>query len=309
MIDISIDLSNVLTVAGATLTVSLVVVFAFRPDIIICTFGLGGVRCTFRRNVRDAEERRADAGIPDYETGTAPYDLKSRDLVRNALDDLKSTMQDAISTAGRRPGSSPDVTATAEVLSQEGFVGATQAQLIEWLYQAGDSMLTSSGRSPFKPDAVHYWRLAQTVVHWLRSMVIPEIERKRRQAQTEKPPTRRHTQVGGYGVFPEPSTERPAAMLIALAGPLKGKRFAVDRPLYHIGAAPENDLVVSADEFVSSRHACLRHKNDNLFVFDAGSRNGTWLNDRRLSETAETLSVGDRLRMGESTFAVEAAAE
>jgi hypothetical protein len=308
MIDMNINMSEVLTVMGVTLTVTLAVVFAINPDAIVCTFGLGGVRCTFRKNVRDAEEKRADAGIPAYDPGTEPHDMRGRELVRSALDALRSATQEAVRAAGRRPTSGATIADTAEVLKKGGFVGATQAQFIEWLFTAGDSLLERSARSPFKSDAVHYWRLAQNVVYWLRYTVIPEIERKNREPG-DRPPPRRHTQVGGYGVFPTPSADQPAATLVAVSGPLKGRHFPVDRPVYHIGAASENDLVVSADEFVSSRHAYLRHQNDNLFLFDVDSRNGTWLNDRRLSEVAETLSIGDRFRVGESTFTVQAASK
>jgi pSer/pThr/pTyr-binding forkhead associated (FHA) protein len=60
---------------------------------------------------------------------------------------------------------------------------------------------------------------------------------------------------------------------------------------------PDLDLQVSA------RHATLVLDANGWLVRDSGSRNGTWVNGRRVVETR--LSDGDRLRFGENGPEVE----
>jgi hypothetical protein len=63
-----------------------------------------------------------------------------------------------------------------------------------------------------------------------------------------------------------------------------------------IGRAPENDVVVP-DAFVSRRHcAILVHAGDRCEVHDIASKNGTFLNGRKL-DGPTPLSIGDEIRM------------
>jgi pSer/pThr/pTyr-binding forkhead associated (FHA) protein len=57
---------------------------------------------------------------------------------------------------------------------------------------------------------------------------------------------------------------------------------------------------------VSRRHATLAVDNGTLTVRDEASLNGTWVNDRRIADTA-ALRAGDRLRIGGSEFIVAGA--
>jgi pSer/pThr/pTyr-binding forkhead associated (FHA) protein/S1-C subfamily serine protease len=50
---------------------------------------------------------------------------------------------------------------------------------------------------------------------------------------------------------------------------------------------------------VSTRHAELRHVNDAWLIADLGSRNGTYVNGRRVQGEAP-IAVGDEVRLGES---------
>lgn len=58
---------------------------------------------------------------------------------------------------------------------------------------------------------------------------------------------------------------------------------------------------------VSRHHATLRVSDARLEIEDPGSRNGTFVNDRRLEAPME-LSEGDEVRIGETLWRVEAAA-
>jgi pSer/pThr/pTyr-binding forkhead associated (FHA) protein len=48
---------------------------------------------------------------------------------------------------------------------------------------------------------------------------------------------------------------------------------------------------------VSRRHASIRIGPDRALLHDLGSKNGTWLNGRRVAAAAE-LSDGDEIRLG-----------
>ena len=67
-----------------------------------------------------------------------------------------------------------------------------------------------------------------------------------------------------------------------------------------LGRDPSNDVVVS-DPQASRRHATLWWQHGRCYVRDEGSANGTWLNDRKVVED-QPLRVGDRLRIGSTTF-------
>jgi len=62
-----------------------------------------------------------------------------------------------------------------------------------------------------------------------------------------------------------------------------------------VGRAARADFIVDA-ALVSRLHCRITAGDDNLEVVDLRSRNGTFVNDRRV-ETAR-LALGDRLRVG-----------
>src|SRR5205823_7988821 len=63
-----------------------------------------------------------------------------------------------------------------------------------------------------------------------------------------------------------------------------------------IGRRPDNDLVLF-DGLVSGNHAEVRFESGQYVLIDAQSRNGTFLNEVRLTAPA-TLSDGDVIRVG-----------
>jgi pSer/pThr/pTyr-binding forkhead associated (FHA) protein len=86
------------------------------------------------------------------------------------------------------------------------------------------------------------------------------------------------------------------------AGPLAGRRVEVTSAL--VLGRQAADLVIE-DPQVSRRHASVRPAGDALEVEDHGSLNGTWVNGARVDGTTR-LAPGDRVRVGDTTFEVEA---
>lgn len=123
----------------------------------------------------------------------------------------------------------------------------------------------------------------------------PPPERPRRSATTVSP------------VFPEPHEGKPAAILVATSGPVRGNRYAIDQATLRIGESASNDLCITGDDYVSGKHALIKYEWGSLYLSDLGSRNGTWLNGTRLARTAIALTPGDQIRIGKTVLELQSA--
>ncbi|TVP77166.1 MAG: FHA domain-containing protein [Gemmatimonadales bacterium] len=95
-------------------------------------------------------------------------------------------------------------------------------------------------------------------------------------------------------------TPAPEARLEVLEGGRAGSRFhLVGGRSYTVGRSPRVSIPLDAevDLDVSREHAALEPMEGGWVVRDLESRNGTWLNGRRIRD-AETLADGDLLRFG-----------
>jgi hypothetical protein len=72
-----------------------------------------------------------------------------------------------------------------------------------------------------------------------------------------------------------------------------------------VGRGEENTIRLDADSTVSGRHATIDNRSDGLWVEDAGSTNGTFVNGARVT-SARLLQPGDVIRIGHTDLLVEA---
>lgn len=79
-------------------------------------------------------------------------------------------------------------------------------------------------------------------------------------------------------------------------------RWAIPPTGLYLGRDSRNDIVIS-DVLVSRHHALLWVSGGQAYVLDWDSTNGTWVNEQRIAGPYP-LQVGDRLRIGEVTFAL-----
>lgn len=89
-----------------------------------------------------------------------------------------------------------------------------------------------------------------------------------------------------------------------LRGPMLGHRFIVKAAdQFTIGRAKENSLCVPEDRCISRKHAvvCLGDEGRSLMLIDAGSKNGTFLNGKRLVRP-KAFCEGDQITVGETTM-------
>lgn len=70
-----------------------------------------------------------------------------------------------------------------------------------------------------------------------------------------------------------------------------------------LGRSPACVIAFEKDTFASSVHARIFEREGGMWLEDLGSRNGTFLNDQRLSGPAP-LERGDRLKVGTTVLEV-----
>jgi putative methionine-R-sulfoxide reductase with GAF domain len=92
------------------------------------------------------------------------------------------------------------------------------------------------------------------------------------------------------------------AILRVKSGPQKGKTYEIRDDSLVVGRDAGVDIQV-LDHGVSRKHAEIFRIGEMYFVRDLESRNGTFVNDKQVSE--ELLRIGDQLRIGNTTVVFE----
>jgi hypothetical protein len=105
---------------------------------------------------------------------------------------------------------------------------------------------------------------------------------------------------------PEPPVVGGPGRLVVLESPALtiGEGHELDSQPLTIGRSSRNDLHLRGDRYASARHARVEPREDGVWVVDAGSTNGTFVNGVRL-DGAKRLSPGDVLRVGETDLRYE----
>jgi pSer/pThr/pTyr-binding forkhead associated (FHA) protein len=84
-------------------------------------------------------------------------------------------------------------------------------------------------------------------------------------------------------------------VLIVRAGAQAGARFPLIETVTHLGRHPDSEISLD-DITVSRRHADIERTPDGYVVSDAGSLNGTYVNQERVDRVV--LRHGDELQIG-----------
>jgi FHA domain len=107
------------------------------------------------------------------------------------------------------------------------------------------------------------------------------------------------------GQPPVPRRE-PAGRLVVVRSPAlpHGKELMLDSAPVTVGRSSANDVALEADSYASGLHARLEPRRDGIWIQDAGSTNGTYVNGMRVSEPRK-LSPGDVIRVGDTDLRFE----
>jgi pSer/pThr/pTyr-binding forkhead associated (FHA) protein len=89
-----------------------------------------------------------------------------------------------------------------------------------------------------------------------------------------------------------------------LVGTVEGQelRFPLFKDRLTIGRAEQNDIQIKAS-YVSRRHAVLATEGDATRIIDWGSKNGVFVNSKRITE--HFLQTGDSVAIGTAYFRYE----
>jgi pSer/pThr/pTyr-binding forkhead associated (FHA) protein len=85
------------------------------------------------------------------------------------------------------------------------------------------------------------------------------------------------------------------AVLIVRSGTQAGDRFALTADETRLGRHPDSEIMLD-DITVSRRHAAIERTPEGYVVVDAGSLNGTYVNQERIDRAV--LHHGDELQVG-----------
>lgn len=102
----------------------------------------------------------------------------------------------------------------------------------------------------------------------------------------------------------------PGAALIVLTGPAKGHYLRLEEEAAIVGRGKDVTLRID-DTGLSRKHARIYRQGGRYYIEDLGSKNGTYMDDRRLT-AAHPLADGDRVGLGCQTlvkFALEDSVE
>ena len=83
-----------------------------------------------------------------------------------------------------------------------------------------------------------------------------------------------------------------------------GERRTLDTRTLLIGRDSGNDIPLPDDDFASARHARIEPRRDGVWVSDAGSTNGTFVNGAKLAKPRR-LAPGDVVRVGSTDLRFE----
>lgn len=111
------------------------------------------------------------------------------------------------------------------------------------------------------------------------------------------------SQPTALGSYPLPSPQE-APYLAAIAGPLRGRTFAITSDYFTIGRSTENQLVIEGG-LVSRQHALIVRQQGPYVLYDRESTNGTWVNGGRVAQHA--LQPGDQIQIGPVVFVFQRA--
>ena len=247
------------------------------------------------------ENVAASRSMPAPNYVSAPERQPTRDLVLAAWGALQQNVYDACTASNLPLTPATRIPEAVHRLGDAKAITVEFAYLLNVLYKLGQELADDTGLRPRPDDARAYTELADLAMDWMMINILSRPKEEPAPPHAE-PKLRRKTVVGGH--FPSPQLGYPAATLVGIGGPVRGQRFSIEKEYYRIGSNIDNDLCIRGDTYVSGHHASLRYEQGTLFLADQGSRNGSFLNDRRVSGSPVVVRWGDHLRLGESVFQV-----
>ena len=123
-----------------------------------------------------------------------------------------------------------------------------------------------------------------------------------RKPRWERRQERREARAGQPAESRREGRRRPLYLTVLQPPEQAGRNYDLDDELT-IGRSPGCGVAMTDDIYASTLHARLFRHNDQLWVEDLGSTNGTYVNSEQISQ-AMRLGKGDLLQIGSTVFEV-----
>lgn len=150
------------------------------------------------------------------------------------------------------------------------------------------------GVAPPKPQRSEDYKLVQPVIPGMAPPPQPPVGTRRPSAFDGDGTGTTVLHIPETGLLEEPAAAKPEKQP-CLVRVRTQEKVPLNRPYFVIGSRAENvDFFVRDNRVVSRRHAAIVTKGPEFFLVDLGSRNGVYINGRRIPSNQET-----RIRTGE----------
>jgi pSer/pThr/pTyr-binding forkhead associated (FHA) protein len=84
-------------------------------------------------------------------------------------------------------------------------------------------------------------------------------------------------------------------------GPMDGKEYIVKQFPATLGRSPDNKLEFPLDEYISDKHCVVFLEDNDIYLADLRSTNGTYVNGTVIQK-ATVLNSGDTIKIGQTTI-------
>jgi pSer/pThr/pTyr-binding forkhead associated (FHA) protein len=257
-----------------------------------------------RKQIDISQGSATDQGTVSKQRTSESADLSARDIVLNQWGSLKQVVNDiAIGRQFRLTPASKTPDVIKRLLGAQ-LIKPDLAEAVNFLFEEGKKVSENAGKVD-REYALMYEEISGSLVDWMMLNILsPE---KVLTTNQKKVVERRQTIVGESAPdfsFTPPRPGNPVAWLVGKGGRFQGRRFPIEKEQYRIGRNSDNDLCLEEDDYVSGKHAYLKYMESNLFLYDLNSRNGTFVNDRKIKGSPCAVHKGDHLKFGVSVFEV-----
>lgn len=143
-------------------------------------------------------------------------------------------------------------------------------------------------------------RIAFLIALWWFVFTVISVIRRDLQAPRDAKPLTPARSSNGPSPRPSLRSRKGTTKLVITQGVLEGTVIPLGTSPITIGRASDATVVLE-DDFVSTQHARLTPNGTHWIVEDAGSTNGTWINNTRVTSPT-VLQQGEVLRIGRTSL-------
>ena len=298
---LNFDLSNLSTGVRIALAMTITLplfgglLIKFKPETLeigVDALSLFSIKFKFRKKFREElKELTPDAQhqfkISPLTAETQPGIAKAlppREGALQAWENLGKVFNKALAIYGQQASKSLELPDAINLLSSVNIISGIQAGVLRRLYQLGKDIQDNPNFAPGKKSSYEYQQVIEKLAEWLNDEINRNLPTPPRKAP-------RKTMVD-EGFITSGKEEHPSVALLGFKGASNGRHFVIEKKQFTIGANSENDVVITGDEYVSGNHASLHFESGTLLLTDLNSRNGTYLNGKRVAATL-AVKLGD----------------